>query len=111
MAPNGAGRTGLRMCLACDPHGRALFVPWYPLSRTAYVLKDPVQREKLRRHMELYAMFAIGLVFGIGMAGIFSDASLWLPLASSVLLIVYWVWWAWRSSRGLEKTRYEKAGA
>ena len=108
MEPDVGGATRVRLYLARDAQKRDLFVPWHPFSRAAYVLKGPIEREEIRRRVELYLAFGLGVVIGVLFAGIFSDAPDWLPLLVSILLVAGWSLWSWRRTRGLERTRYEK---
>lgn len=102
--------SGVRYALVRDERGRDLFVPWYPLSRIAYVLRDPAECERLRHRIELQSTCALGVLIGLVVA-LLPIAPGRLSQIFSVLLLVYWAWWTRGYSRGLEKTRYEKPAA
>jgi len=103
----GEGASKVRRNLARDAAGRTLFLPWYPFSRSAYVLASPLQRELLGRRMELYLVFWLGVLIGFGVAGLLGEIPPWSPFALAGLVAAHWVWWTGRYTRGLERTRYE----
>jgi hypothetical protein len=100
--------TKVRLYLARDDAGRNLFVPWLPFSNLAYVLPDPVARERIARGVERWFFFWMGAVSSALFAGLVADRSfLWL-YAVMALMLGHWIWWTVRRTRGLERTRYQK---
>lgn len=100
--------TKARLHLARDDAGRNLFVPWLPFSNVAYVLPDPVARETIARGLERLLFFWIGAVSSALLAGFLSDrSSRWIYVVLA-LMLVHWIGWTVKTTRGLERTRYEK---
>jgi len=102
-----AGPTKVRFGLARDQQGRLLFLPWHPLSRTAYVLGAPAQGEAVARRIRLSLLVLLALLVAQLVASPFVRWPAWagLPLAAALLLA--WAGWTRRVTRGLERTRYE----
>lgn len=106
-----AGPTNVRFAIARDEQGRALFVPWHPFSRAAYLLATPAEAAAVVQRVRLSLLVFIGVAVALAVTS--PVLRLPLPLASAIaaLPMLEWAWWTWRRTRGLERVRYEPPAA
>jgi hypothetical protein len=97
-----------RLCLALDEQGRTLFVPWYPLSRRAYVVPDAMRRSAIEQWMRLSVAWALGLLTALFVLGAIGRLPRWSASVLVVLIVLEWAWWTRRQTRDLERTRLER---
>lgn len=101
----------LQRSLVSDAAGRDLFLPWLPFSRTAYVLPNAGVREEFARRIERSLFFSAGAAAAFLLTFLFGRPSGWLGLLIAAMIVAKWHGWTRRSTRGLERTRYEKPAA
>jgi hypothetical protein len=100
----------VRDAVGRDAAGRDVFIPWYPLSRTAYVVPSQDERAAFVLRSQRFLYGWAGVLVGVSLSALVElTPSWWRGVPIVAVALAHWAWWTHRATRGLERTRYEPA--